>query len=775
MTRKHLVAVMLAFLATTVFAANAHAQACSSGATIQALGLGSSVQSNALAYAAQDIILASGSGWNQFSFESSGTDFGIADDAPSLSGYTAAPVLDPGKWWVAWDSNATCNVYAFASVDSEVGVRCFLQSAKITGAGGKTFQVGGCYPVMNDCVENAGGNNCTESKFTSSIVGGLPDTQNFMPTNVYNALTLVPDNAVQVAGALPQPYCGVKNGSAGFYCSFNYVAADTRPEDDLYAVTRALSAYSSTNSLSGLGYGQAGCGAAQAPKAGEVGCEIKDAFGQGENFNVLNFALSGTDPIDSGTVPSWTTISVGVSPVVVFVNNADTSNFGATATDAYGNNTYIFHDVLQKKLAEVFEGTAFCTGDLLTNGSGPGVPIQVIPREPPSEIYQVVEFDAVRTMYGSAATAVGQNKIGSTTWITDDESGQDLFNNPILNWTANANCGTAAQGKVANIPCGDPLAIYSGPNPSALPTSQAGCSTSSTTLTGGAPLRLRAIGPDEEVRAGLGQYNSTTSNAANTGTPFNIVDGIGYAFWGYGAFAPVTTGQTCTTTNPVTCAAYDGHYITVSAVDPLFYSEGGEGDPNNNPNGPFNLPLCNFKALPCTIVAGQTVGIPFPHLYDGKYPIWTMQRLVTFENVSGKFITPAAVLNLAAYEQIEVLAGVRNTSDFVPFLRNLTNSGSLTAPDWNGNLNLWVFRSHYVQSKINPYNGHAACNPGGLTTTTAVAVTGGTSTKTCLVDLGGDVGGVPLTVQDDLDFNLYFGGVSIGGVRAPQEIYGLHQ
>jgi hypothetical protein len=774
MTIRKQAVIACAFLAIMFVASNAFSQACSSGATILALGVGSSAQFNALAYAAEDAILAEGGGvtWNQFSFKSSGTDFGIADDAPSLAGYTAAPVLDSGNWFVAWDSNATCNVYAYVSEDSGVGVRCFQQSAKVTGAGAKTFEVGACYPVMNACVENAGGNNCTEPKFTDSIVGGLPDTQTFMPTNVYNALTLVPDNAVQVSGALPQPYCGVLNKSAGFYCSFNFAGTDIRPEDALYAVTRALSAQSSTNSLAGLGYAQAGCGAATTPKAGEVGCELKDAFGQGKNFNVLNFALSGADPIDSGTVPSYTTISVGASPVIVFVNNADTSNFGATATDVYGNVSYVFRDVLDKKLAEVFEGTAFCTGDLRSDGSGTGVPIQVVQREPLSGTYNTFEFTGVRTQYGSATTAVGQNKISSTTWITDNESGQELFVNPTLNWTSNANCSTT--GTVANIPCGDPLAIYSGPNPSSQPSNANGCSTSSTTLTGGAPLRLRAIGTSEEVPAGLGQYNSTTDSSSNTGTPFNIVDGIGYAFWSYGNFNPVTVGQTCSTTNPVTCGAYDGHYITVSGVDPLFYSEGGEADPNNNPNGPFNLPQCNLKSLPCTIVSGSTVGIPFPHIYDGKYPLWSLLRLVTFETVSGKYATPPGVINLAAYDQNEVFAGTRNTADFVPFLKNLTNSGSLTAPVWTGNLNLWVFRSHYLQSKIDPYNGHAACNPGGLSTSTSVNLLGGTSAaKTCLVDLGGDVGGVQLTVQDDLDFNLYFGGVSIPPT-APQEIYGLH-
>ena len=44
------------------------------------------------------------------------------------------------------------------------------------------------------------------------------------------------------------------------------------------------------------------------------------------------------------------------------------------------------------------------------------------------------------------------------------------------------------------------------------------------------------------------------------------------------------------------------------------------------------------------------------------------------------------------------------TSDFVPFLNTLANTGTFTAPIWTGNLNFGVFRSHYLQSGINPDN-----------------------------------------------------------------------
>lgn len=773
MTRKHIV-IALVFLATMSVASNAFATACSSGVAVQFLGVGSSAQFNTLAYAAEDVLTPAG--WNMMSFKSSGTDFGVIDQRSSVEGLTTASQIDSASWWVAWDNNATCNVYAYASVDSGIGVKCFQSSIKAS-FNSKSYNVAGCIPNLQTCltVLNGGGTgaSCSESKFTQSIVGGLADNALVMPTAVESALVYNPYVAVQTLGAVPQTYCGVLNGSAGFYCSFNMAGTDIRPEDALYAVTRALSAYNTTNSLSGLGYAQTACGAVDA----NIGCQIYDAFGQGKIFNVLNFKLSGTDPIASGSVPSYTTVPVGIAPVVVFVNNADTSNFGKTYTDLYGNTSYYFRDILDKKLAEVFEGQAFCTGDLLTDGSGTGVPIQVVQREPLSGTYNTFEFTAVRTMYGSAASAVGESKISSIQWITDDESGQEIFNNPTLNFQQES-CTTTVGKAVPAIPCGDPLAIYAGPNPSALPVNSKGCSTSSTTLTGGAPLRLRAIGTGEEVPAALGQYNSTTSGASSPSTPFSIVDGIGYAFWSYGNFAPMTSGQSgCSTTNPLTCPSYDGHYITVSGVDPFFWTEGGEGDPTPNQWGAFNTPQCLLGALPC-------VKVPFYHIYDGKYPLWSLLRLVTFENVSGKSETPAAVLTMAAYDQIEVANGSRNTSDFVPLLTNICAPGSQWngttcgadsgETNWNGNLNAWVFRSHYKQSSVNPNNGHVGCT-GGLTSSTFINIVGGSSSgATCLVDTGGDVGGVPLTVQDDLDFILYFGGYDFPPV-APKEVYNLHQ
>ena len=791
MTKKHLL-VALSLVAALCCATGAFAQGtCSGTPVIQFLGAGSSAQFNTLAYAAEDVI-----GGSNFNMISAKKNASVVDSGPTYESPAQSSLSDSATFWLAYDNAVNCNVYVYFSIDSGIGVKDFMRAVKYTAPNNsKTFQVAGAYPQFTSGIQSS---VCNGTPGNCNQVGGLGDvissgcnggaancTLDQMPSTIFNQINnYIPANFVNVATGIPAPppYCGVLNGTAGFYCSFNAAGTDIRPEDALYAVTRALSAYNTTNSLSGLGYSETGCGANSSFPT-QIGCPIYDAFGQKKVFNVLNFALSGSDPIAKGTEPPITTLSVGASPVVVFVNNGDTSNFGSTATDAYGNTTYVYHDILDKLVSLYFDGTLSCSGDMLTGGAGAGVPVQIVQREPLSGTCNTFEFTGVRTSYGSAANAVGINKVSSTSWVTDDASGQEFGNDPQLNVSTGCANGAPSSGKPPVIPCGDPMAIYSGPNPSSAPTAIE-CASGSTLLTG-APLRLRAIGTGEEVPATLGTYNSTTSNSSNTSTPFNIVDGMGYAFWSYGNFA--ATGSGCTTTNPSTCSSYVGHYLTVGGVDPFFYSEGGEAEPTGraNPSGPYNLPQCDLApGSGGALAGGPCFQLPFPHIYDGKYPLWSLLRIVTFANQSGKFATPAAVLNMAAYDQVEVANAVRNTSDFVPFLKNLCPAGqqwngsscaSASTTTWTGNLNLWVFRSHYSQSKVNPNNGHSGCAL-PITNTVFVNLVGGTTGKsTCLVDAGGDVGGVPLTVQADVDFHLDFGGVSFGSAKAPQEIYGLHQ
>src|SRR5262249_47957095 len=357
--------------------------------------------------------------------------------------------------------------------------------------------------------------------------------------------------------------------------------------------------------------------------------------------------------------------------------------------------------ILRKKLAFIFDGTTKCVGDILpaaplaaTNpqpgaGFGSGPALQVIHREPLSGTYNTFEFTAVRTLTGSGNPLV--SKPTTLAWTSDEDMSQEAWAQalstnvtnaavfpwyidpgaPSMGWSGGAlapACGTLTTtggiNKVSNPSgtqnCSDPLFI-SGANLAHAPN----CAS-------GTYLPLRAIGTGQEVPDTLGQNNTGAEQ---------VSDGIGYAFWSYGNFAKATAAA--------------GHYLTVDAIDPLFTTEGGygwgAGTPERNDGlAAWNLPQCNLNALPCT------TNIPFTHIYDGKYTLRSLLRVVTIANKSASTtLTPAFVLDLIAFNQIEVANVARSTDDFVPFLTNLTNSGTLTAPVWKGDLNLGVFRTHF--------------------------------------------------------------------------------
>jgi hypothetical protein len=767
MTKKLLVVAMA--LASSLFTANVFGQ-CGTGATLQFVGVGSSAQFNTMAYAAQDVLTAAGNGFNLISQKNGAT---ISDTRPQYLSPAQPVANDTANIWIAYDNLATCNVYAYFSVDSGVGVKDFMSYVKLTSGFGLNKSVAAAYPSSFATYSGANANQ----------VNGLSDTVATYPANVVTALTLNPVTYIQsAANKKPLAYCGQPTGltNDGVYCSFNAALTDIRPEDALYAATRALSSYNTTNSLAGLGYNDTNCGA-NTVKPALYGCPIFDAFGQKKEFNVLSFKLSGTDPIASGSVPAFTTISDGIAPVVVIVNNG--TDFGQTYTDAAGLTNYKWNDINHKTLSLVFDGTSHCTGDiinysnLVSGSTSTGHPLQVVFREPLSGTYNTFEFTGVRTLSGSASSAVGISHVSSTAWVTDDASGQEFSIDPALN----PGCYNSSTG-VTTVPCGDATAVYS-----PVPTS------STATGTCGAGLRLRAIGTGEEVAATVATYNTTTSTFP---TPYSIDNGIGYAFWSYGNLKPLCSAITQQTSGLATCTGTNlGHYLTVDGIDPLFATEGGEFDPGNvnilingtptpvpatNPSGPYNAPLCkfNFAGVSGVTTTYSCFPIPFTHEYDGKYPLWTFLRIMTFSNATnGSLITPVPVLNMIAYAENEANATAsRATSDFAPFLTNLVNSGTLTAPSWTGDLNLFVFRSHFKNTN-SPNNGHSGC-PAGYNFN-GVALVGGTSGHaTCLIDAGGDVGGSVLTVQQDVDF-ISGDGAAIkaeyGLSSFPAEIYSLHQ
>jgi hypothetical protein len=802
---KKILVLALSLAATVLLAAgSSFGQACSTGITVQYVGIGSSAQFNTLAYGAFDTISAQSGITLPINVWSSGT-------SEVVDMRITPNTVDKGlKTWVIYDSGATCSVYVGYQADSVQGVKDFYCYGKNVAP-----RVG----LVADCIGYNDPNNQWQLAACANEVAGLPCTTagSLLPTDISTFLVTQPipsctgtcSNKTQ---ALPAAYCGSQSddsagtvGTATQYCYFNAAHTDIREEDALYATTRALSSYNTTNSLYGLGYNQAACGSTGTTTK-TVGCPIFDSFGQGKVFYPLNFALKGADPYTAATpVPAGTTITLGAAPVVVFVNNADsTSSYGF----GVGQPTnYLHHDVLHKVLAQIFEGVDSCTGDLLPSvtstgafsgaygGSIPGAgqPIQAVVREPLSGTYNTFEFTGVRTFSGSGLNAqaptgvmIGLNKITTATttagpsWQSDQESSQedDVRNNlptgPATGWTSGTNSANCSPTPNGSQNCGDPLYNETG-------------SVDSTSACG-TGVKARAIGTGEEVSATLASFNSVTGGL----TPgWTIKDGIGYAFWGYSNFKPACSGTVTNAGGGVaTCSVYTGHYLTVDSIDPFFNTEGG-GYPLTvaapaieNPNGANNFPQC--AAVDISGAAFPCPQIPFPHIYDGKYPLWTFYRIVTFANITtktatqGTVTTPQAVLNVVANAEIEAAPGsTKQLSDFVPFLNSLTQNGTTGA--WTGNLNLGVFRVHYLNSATPPNNGHSGCAPftpgvRGDGSFTGVSLQGGTTGHTtCLVDAGGDVGGTVKTVQADVDYYLDLGGAAINGVHYPLELYNLHQ
>jgi hypothetical protein len=735
-TKKPLVAALV-FLASLLTTTNVFAQQCPAGVNLRFVGVGASSQFADLAYAAYNLLQTTHGAGNYALISFKGTTITDQRPTPALTDTNLST-------WVEWDPTATtspCDAYVFVQTDSAVGVKDFFSYEKFTASNdaNKVFtSVAAAYATVP-----------TGVIAKANLVPGLADNStdpNGLPLTIQTALNVTPETYVNVAKPPAAPaYCGNVSTvpvAAQYYCYFNAAGTDLRPEDALYAVTRALTAYNGktypntsvgTGALTGLGYGTgAGCATGTAM----VGCGIEDSFLNGSTtpavFNVVTFKLSGTDPIAGGTIPAYTTLSVGAAPIVAIVGNGDTSTFGfgSTYSDASGNTNYTFNNINRQTLAQVFSGYTYCTGDLLSNGAAAanaGEPIQVIEREPLSGTYGVFEFTAVRTLAGSANPA----QI-TTAPVSNDDSGQEQFNNP--NIYPNLTACSYNAGGFPDANCFNPLYL------TGLGGSK--CAGTSGGNYPGLPIRLRAIGTSEEVKAVTSQLNKSGSGSTTVFNP------IGYAYWSYGnlnTLCSSVVGTACTGT-------FRGHYLTVDSIDPLFATPGGEfdqgyGNPGNpaprnvpfNPSGAYNPPVCDLK------VGTNCNPVPLTHVQDGTYPLWSILRVLTFAPVASKLTTPPGVIDIVANEEIAAGPGGDGLSDFVPFLTSIAGSAGV----YTGNLNLFVYRAHYKQSTIAPANGHKGCD-GNFT---GVSLQGGKpSETTCLVDVGGDVGGSVLPVQSDVDF-----------------------
>jgi hypothetical protein len=292
----------------------------------------------------------------------------------NLTDSRVSPVnVDAGTIWIVWNATAT-KVWSFNKVDSVVGDRCYFAQPR--------------------CSVNAPLSSLTGSgsnKISSSLWGdGSSDTA--LPSVVQSLFT----NGTPVTVA----------------------ATDIRPEDAAFAVCRVNSIHGAgsnggagSDGLDGLGYNSVNSpGVCPANGLGQssgayVGNPIKSGFpGSTATANVLSFNIKGVDPISGTTIPKFTVVEVGATPVV-FITERDKGQLGdlTNATPA--------------QLQQVFSG-ANCdaTAFGLTSGG-----IGVYLREPLSGTMNTTEATVFRhpTVYGgigassvlgvSQETGVGSN------------------------------------------------------------------------------------------------------------------------------------------------------------------------------------------------------------------------------------------------------------------------------------------------------------------------------------------------------------------------------
>jgi hypothetical protein len=240
----------------------------------------------------------------------------LVDTRPTaLSGGSSVTSTD--RAWIVWDgvvSGTKCNsnIWAYVKADSVIGNRALFGSIGNGQTKGVYLEIpqGGSFPADDT------GHQISNTLWGDGTVG------------------VVPPAAIQAL------FSSTHEGTVGAPNLINVAATDIDPADAYYASNRVNSVGDSTNGDQGLGFGTNAVGTP--PSFGStlaqlVGTPIKGDLAADTPFPVLAFNLSGTDPFTNANLPSFTTISVGASPIVVIHSNlvaAGTTGSLSGLTDA---------------------------------------------------------------------------------------------------------------------------------------------------------------------------------------------------------------------------------------------------------------------------------------------------------------------------------------------------------------------------------------------------------------------------------------------------------
>jgi len=258
--------------------------------------------------------------------------------ASGIDGRSSQIPAETGNIWIVWNNSVT-TVCAYLGIDATVGAQLFFAVPTAT------------------------------LSIPSSEVG--TQGQDLVPTLTDTTL--------------PQAVYNIVNGA-----TLNAAILDSRPEDALFAETRALAALNTAN-YSGLGYGP-----------GPIGTPILSTFSSADATPVA-FAISGDDPITGQPVPAWVATDVGAGPEIIFVNTEQTGSNGDFS------NTAAFQNIDRFPLALALNGSLGLTRDL-TNVSGlDSQPLNVILRDPLSGAMNALEYSITRDVEIASTQELGVN------------------------------------------------------------------------------------------------------------------------------------------------------------------------------------------------------------------------------------------------------------------------------------------------------------------------------------------------------------------------------
>lgn len=280
---------------------------------------------------------------------------------------TSTPTDEQGNIWIVWTpGSGTClspagsyNIWAYMSLDSTLGDRCYFE---VDSSG-----TPGCVQVLTIAASTGGANllcypsatTCTNFGDYDGSCAGKGVTGCQLSSTVETAL----------------------NGQ-----HFFVAGTDILPLDAKFATLRMLTNCGSPifrqafdqilREVYGLGYGP-----------GPVGTAVQSSFSTSQ-FHVLDFNVTGNDPITSNAVPAYTVSTVGAQPIVVVVGPNDTT----------GNGLNLAYDIPMYVLQNFYDGTLGLATDFPQPATGTQManwPITTLVREPLSGTYNVFEWSAV--------------------------------------------------------------------------------------------------------------------------------------------------------------------------------------------------------------------------------------------------------------------------------------------------------------------------------------------------------------------------------------------